>query len=106
MPSLVMEFIGTIGQSAPHQRRDRVDHHPKFVIGSLRFVDGFSAILRRALLRNIGNFVAGCDWKYFGDTLRFRKRHEIRFTVRFRSAHDLSTEDVKFSLARALVSNS
>jgi hypothetical protein len=34
---LVMEFIGTIWQSAPHQRGDRVDHHPIFVFGYLHF---------------------------------------------------------------------
>src|SRR5258708_38875719 len=44
MPSLIMEFIGTIRQSAPHERRNRVDHHPKFVIGSLHF--GFRGFLR------------------------------------------------------------
>jgi hypothetical protein len=32
-----MEFIGTIRQSAPHQRWDRVDHHPEFVFGALHF---------------------------------------------------------------------
>src|ERR1700722_17982641 len=41
MPSLVMEFIGTIGQSAPHQRGDRVGHHPIFVFGYLHFVELF-----------------------------------------------------------------
>src|SRR4029077_10275342 len=41
MPSLVMEFIGTVWQSAPHQRWDRVDHHPIFVFGVRHFVDGF-----------------------------------------------------------------
>jgi hypothetical protein len=37
MPSLVMEFIETIRQSAPHKRGDRVDHHPEFVFGALHF---------------------------------------------------------------------
>src|SRR5580698_3323458 len=37
VPSLVMEFIGTIRQSAPHKRGDRVDHHPEFVFGTLHF---------------------------------------------------------------------
>jgi hypothetical protein len=36
-----MEFIGTIWQSAPHQRGDRVDHHPKFVFGVLHFRTAF-----------------------------------------------------------------
>src|SRR5216683_5726111 len=39
MPSLVMEFIGTIWQSAPHQRGDRVDHHSISVFGVLHFVE-------------------------------------------------------------------
>src|SRR3984893_8282196 len=39
VPSLVMEFIGTIRQSAPHKRGDRVDHHPEFVFGYLHFVE-------------------------------------------------------------------
>src|ERR1700726_2328584 len=39
VPSLVMEFIGTIRQSAPHKRGDRVDHHPEFVFGALHFAE-------------------------------------------------------------------
>src|ERR1700687_5163861 len=42
VPSLVMEFIGTIRQSAPHQRGDRVDHHPEFVFGALHFERAFA----------------------------------------------------------------
>src|SRR5260370_19735183 len=42
MPSLVVEFIGTIRQSAPYQRGDRVDHYSEFIFGDLHFVGGFA----------------------------------------------------------------
>jgi hypothetical protein len=44
---LVMEFIGTIRQSAPHKRGDRVDHHPESVFGALHLVDSSLKFLYR-----------------------------------------------------------
>src|ERR1700688_787154 len=44
VPSLVMEFIGTIRQSAPHQRWDRVDHYSIFVVGGLHRGNSFSSV--------------------------------------------------------------
>src|SRR5437660_11498154 len=54
MRSLVMEFIGTIWQSAPQQRWDRIDHHSEFVFGVLHLSTGISRIPEKSNLFNIG----------------------------------------------------
>src|ERR1700674_5435350 len=56
MPLLVMEFIGTIRQSAPHQRGDRVDHYSEFIFGVLHLGNNFSNVVPRLAFwrENIG----------------------------------------------------
>src|ERR1700722_11563116 len=88
VPSLVMEFIGTIRQSAPHERGDRVDHHPKFVFGGFHF----------ELFLSPG--IASGASSIFGTG------RELCFVMGLRGACGFSSRNSKFSPAWMLVSTS
>jgi hypothetical protein len=92
VPSLVMEFIGTIRQSAPHQRWDRVDHHPIFVFGFRRLGIRLPELNHPlALLRGISDsflvWRGGSSARYI---LGFRTSREVFSELRFGKTHDLS----------------
>src|SRR5260370_21653445 len=79
MPSLVMEFIGTIWQSAPHERGDRVDHHPIFVFGDLHFGALRKCHISWRRSKISGRFLFQGATGSTSGRARFAMSHQVRF---------------------------
>src|SRR5260370_31516148 len=99
MPSLVEELDRTICQSAPRERGDRIDHHPKFIFGWLQFIErpvGFRPSW--VLLGRTGNSLPGRrDCKCVRNEIGFRGGHEVSSPIRFRTTHDCFVLRPEFS---------
>src|ERR1700726_413352 len=81
VPSLVMEFIGTIWQSAPHQRGDRVDHHPEFVFGALHFGTAYLVPLGSRSAQKDQQFLPRMLTTRFTDAIPYRMSHHVCFAI-------------------------
>src|ERR1700731_3111948 len=91
MPSLVEELDRTICQTAPRERGDRINHHPKFIFGCLQFIECLLSFPSAyALPGSIDDFLRIGDPRCFTDTIRFRMSHYICFAMRFRGTHGFS----------------
>src|SRR6266849_484516 len=107
MPSLVEELDRTICQTAPRERGDRIDHHPKFIFGCLQFVERpLEFSVSWVLLGRTGNsFLGRRDCKCVRNEIRLRGGHEVFSPIRFRTTHDCFVPRPEFSPARTFGSN-
>jgi hypothetical protein len=80
MPSLVEELDRAIRETAPCERRDGIDHHPKFVFGNLHFGTALLNSLSHGTARKYPAIsFPGATGSTSGARSVFSMSHQVRF---------------------------